>query len=69
MSIDVSAIKDGQRKMFVPQVMAKAALEPQGRWDALREELVELYTNGNEAKDGTFRARAEYLLTVARLPA
>jgi SAM-dependent methyltransferase len=51
-----------------PTIMAKAALEPQGKWDALREELVELYTRGNEADDGTFRAHAEYLLTVARLP-
>lgn len=56
-------------RVLGPTIMAKAALEPQGRWNALREELVELYTNGNEAKDGTFRARAEYLLAVARLPA
>jgi ubiquinone/menaquinone biosynthesis C-methylase UbiE len=51
-----------------PTIMAKAMLEPQGRWDALREELVGLYTEGNEADDGSFRARGEYLLTAARLP-
>lgn len=56
-------------RVLGPTIMAKAALEPQGRWEALREELVELYTEGNEAQDGTFRARAEYLLTVARMPA
>jgi SAM-dependent methyltransferase len=56
-------------RVLGPTIVAKAALEPQGRWYALREELVELYTNANESKDGTFRARAEYLLTVARLPA
>lgn len=56
-------------RVLGPTIMAKAALEPQGRWEALREELVKLYTDGNEAQDGTFRARAEYLLTVARVPA
>ena len=55
-------------RVLGPTILAKAALEPQGRWEALREELVELYTDGNEAEDGTFRARAEYLLTVAALP-
>jgi hypothetical protein len=48
--------------------MAKAALEPQGRWDDLRNELLELYTDGNEAGDDGFRAGSEYLLTVAQLP-
>jgi ubiquinone/menaquinone biosynthesis C-methylase UbiE len=52
-----------------PTIMAKAALEPQGRWDELRSELLQLYTEGNEAGDGGFRARAEYLLTVAQMPA
>ncbi len=55
-------------RVLGPTIMAKAALEPQGKWDALRAELVKLYTDGNEAQDGTFRARAEYLLTVARVP-
>jgi ubiquinone/menaquinone biosynthesis C-methylase UbiE len=56
-------------RLLGPTILAKAALEPQGKWDALREELVELYSDGNEADDGTFRARAEYLLAVAQLPA
>ncbi len=56
-------------RLLGPTVMAKAALEPQGRWDALRNELLELYADGNEAGDGGFRARAEYLLTVAQMPA
>lgn len=47
-----------------PIVMAKAALEPEGRWDALRSELVALYEEANEASDGTFRAEAEYLMTI-----
>jgi SAM-dependent methyltransferase len=55
-------------RVLGPTIMAKAALEPQGKWAALREDLIGLYTDGNEAEDGTFRARAEYLLTVARMP-
>jgi ubiquinone/menaquinone biosynthesis C-methylase UbiE len=55
-------------RVLGPTIMAKAALEPQGKWDALRSELVQLYTDGNEAEDGTFRARVEYLLAVAQLP-
>jgi ubiquinone/menaquinone biosynthesis C-methylase UbiE len=55
-------------RVLGPTIMAKAALEPQGKWEALRDELVKLYTDGNEAEDGTFRARAEYLLTIASLP-
>ncbi|HUA75215.1 MAG TPA: methyltransferase domain-containing protein [Solirubrobacteraceae bacterium] len=51
-----------------PIVMAKAALEPQGKWDDLRGELIRLYTNANEAADGSMRVRAEYLLTIAQLP-
>jgi hypothetical protein len=49
-------------------IMAKEALEPQGKWDSLRDELVKIYVEANEARDGTFKARAEYLLTVARMP-
>ncbi|MGC2372620.1 MAG: methyltransferase domain-containing protein [Solirubrobacteraceae bacterium] len=55
-------------RVLGPTIMAKAALEPQGRWDALREDLVKLYTDANEAGAGAFRVRAEYLLTVARMP-
>jgi SAM-dependent methyltransferase len=55
-------------RVLGPMVMAKSFLEPQGRWEELRAELVQLYIDGNEADDGTFRASAEYLLSVARLP-
>ena len=51
-----------------PFLMAKAALEPEGKWDALRAELVELYEGENQATDGTMRVEAEYLITIARLP-
>jgi SAM-dependent methyltransferase len=54
-------------RVLGPTIMAKAALEPQGRWEELRAELIALYTDANEADDGTMRVRAEYLLTVAQL--
>jgi len=56
-------------RVLGPTIMAKAMLEPQGRWDALRNELIELYRDANEAEDGGWRVQAEYLLIVAQLPA
>ncbi len=46
-----------------PVVMAKAALEPEGKWEAVRAELVELEESYNEADDGKIRLAPEYLLT------
>jgi len=46
-----------------PIVTAKAALEPQGKWEPARAELAALEQSFNEADDGSMRARAEYLLT------
>lgn len=51
-----------------PAVMAKAALEPQGRWDAVRADVVDLYNEFNVADDGTFIGRAEYLLAMGTMP-
>ena len=48
--------------------MAKAALEPQGRWEPCRKELIALYDEHNEAGADGFSASAEYLLTVAEMP-
>ena len=50
-------------------VMARAALEPQGKWDALRADLEALYHRENKNTDGTFRVEPEYLVTIARVPA
>lgn len=47
-----------------PTILAKAALEPQGKWDAARADLVVLYERYNEADDGSLDAPAEYLLSV-----
>ena len=52
-----------------PAVMAKAALEPQGRWEDLRRDMFALYEEFNQASDGSFRVESEYLVTVAELSA
>ena len=36
-------------RVLGPMVMARAALEPQGKWDALRHDLLELYRRNNLA--------------------
>jgi len=56
-------------RILGPSLMAKAALEGEGRYDELRRELFALHEEANEADDGSFRAEAEYLVTVASIPA
>jgi SAM-dependent methyltransferase len=51
-----------------PTLMAKRALEPEGKWQPLRAELVELFESVNQATDGTMHVEAEYLISVARFP-
>ena len=51
-----------------PVVMAKAALEPQGRWEQARADLVGLYEGANEATDGSMRVQAEYLVSTVEIP-
>jgi hypothetical protein len=55
-------------KVLGPTILAKAALEQQGRWGELEAELIGLYQEANEADDGTLQVQAEYLITTARLP-
>ena len=57
----------GEEKLG-PMVMARAALEPQGKWDALRADLEALYERENMNTDGSFRVEPEYLVTIARVP-
>jgi ubiquinone/menaquinone biosynthesis C-methylase UbiE len=59
---------DYNERMLGPTVLAKAALEPQGRWQPLREELRAMCEAANEADDGTMRIEAEYLVSVITLP-
>jgi SAM-dependent methyltransferase len=64
----VEAWVERDERLLGPSVMAKAALEQQGRYDELRRDVVDLYEEFNEAEDGSFKAPAEYLVTVAQLP-
>ena len=56
-------------RVLGPAIMAKSMLEPQGRWEDLKAELTAMYSDSNESDDGTFAASAEYLVTLARMPA
>ena len=47
---------------FGPFVLARAALEPQGRWDEFLSAFAGLVQRFNAATDGTARIRGEYLL-------
>lgn len=47
---------------FGPMIMARKALEPQGRWDDLLADYRELTNRWNEAEDGTAALPAAYLL-------
>ncbi len=64
----VKAFLDEDEELLGPAVMAKQALEPEGKWAPVRAALDEVYEEFNEAGDGSFRASVEYLLTVATLP-
>ncbi len=55
-------------RILGPTVMAKAALEPKGLYEQLRQDMLALYNEVNDAEDGSFRAEAEYLVTIATLP-
>lgn len=50
-------------KNFGPMVMARAALEPQGKWDAMVADLRSLYDRHNEADDGSLLMHNQYLRT------
>lgn len=49
-------------RVLGPVVIAKGMLEPQGRWEPVREQLVALFADANTASDGTLAAEAEYLV-------
>jgi SAM-dependent methyltransferase len=64
-----TAFFEEDEQMLGPAVLAKAALEPQGRYEDLRRDMLALYESVNEADDGSFRADVTYLVTTARVPA
>jgi SAM-dependent methyltransferase len=57
-----SAMKEGEETV-PPIVAARTALEPEGKWQALRDDLLGLYEEINQAEGGAFVYDAEYLLT------
>lgn len=59
---------DESERILGPTLMAKQALEPQGKWEAARADLAALYGEFNESDDGTMRVPAEFLMTTLRLP-
>lgn len=53
---------------FGPVVMAKAALEPEGKWQALRDELLELFAAESEPRGDGIAYVGEYLTTIGTKP-
>jgi SAM-dependent methyltransferase len=58
-------LADLERKL-PPIVAARAALEPEGKWEALREDMLALYRSSNVSRAGGFRSPGEYLVTKGR---
>ena len=50
---------------FGPLVMARKALEPEGKWEALHQDMVELWRQ-DQADDGSVSITADYLVTTGR---
>jgi SAM-dependent methyltransferase len=48
-----------------PTIAAKSVLEPEGRWDDMKSQLIEMFSEYS-ADDGSLRASAEYLRTIGR---
>jgi len=51
-----------------PLILAREALEPEGRWEEVRAKLVEQTAAANQATDGSLLLEPEYLLSVIELP-
>jgi SAM-dependent methyltransferase len=51
---------------YGPLVQARNKLSGDGRWDALRSELIVLSTELNTSSDGGFKAPSDYIVTLAR---
>ncbi len=66
---DAEEAVDLYETKFGPVVMAKAALEPEGRWEPLREDLLALFEAESEPTESGLGFEAEYLLILGRRPA
>ena len=63
---DFEEFMESFERQLGPMVMARAVLEPQGRWEAAREDLMSMYLEANERELPGIRTNAEYLLTTVR---
>jgi SAM-dependent methyltransferase len=54
---------------YGPTIKTRERLVAQGAWDECQAALRALYEELNEADDGSFRAEAEYLMTIVDVPA
>ena len=59
------AFTDMLADYYGPLLEARNKLSADGRWEALRDELIALSTEMNAAQDGGFQAPSEYLVIVA----
>jgi ubiquinone/menaquinone biosynthesis C-methylase UbiE len=64
----VESAVDYNERVLGPIVMLKTALEPEGKWDPVRQDLLELFESGSRVSDDGVIFEGEYLLSVARLP-
>jgi ubiquinone/menaquinone biosynthesis C-methylase UbiE len=55
---------DHYARKFGPVVKAREALEAEGRWDALRSDLIELFEGLNVSLNGGLAWRGEYLVVL-----
>jgi SAM-dependent methyltransferase len=50
---------------FGPVVTARERLEPEGRWDALRDDLAAMFKRHSQTADGSVSFAGEYLVAIA----
>ena len=55
-------------RVFGPLILARAGLEPEGRYEALRDDLLAAFEQASDATDGSMHTAAEFLMTIARRP-
>jgi SAM-dependent methyltransferase len=66
---DAVTATDHYAAKFGPVVMARQALEPEGRWQALHDDLVAFFDENSERTADGLSLPAEYLVIVGRRPA
>jgi SAM-dependent methyltransferase len=57
---------DFMARAYGPLVTARSKLEPDGRWEELRDELIAITSSLDSGEPGAMRVDAEYLLVLAR---